>query len=118
MRYKQKAFPRHERKLQVINQFRQWHENGDTQPKTMGKIARALGVTPSSKFRDILLEMETEGDLKANPPGKEGSHTVRYYSTVRTLITKKYGNRRVNVKRKGEVIGSLEVPAGQTGLWS
>lgn len=118
MRYKQKSFPRSERKKQVIGQFNIWHANGDTQPKTMGRIARALDLTPSPHFRDILLEMESEGILNANPRGDDGKFTVRHYSLIKTLITEKYGKRRVSVKRKGEVIGTLEVPAGQLGLWS
>lgn len=118
MPYKQKAFPRHERKLQVITQFRQWNEEGDTKPRTMGKIARALGMSPSTTFRDILLEMATEGDINVNPPLSEGGNTVRYYSLVKNLITEKLVSRRIVVKHKGQVAASLEVPSGQMGLWS
>ena len=118
MRYKQRSFPREERKQQVIGQFNVWHANGDNQPKTMGRIARALDLTPSPHFRDILLEMESEGRLTANPRGEDGKFTVRHYSLVKTLITEKYGKRRINVKRQGQVVGSLEVPAGQMSLWS
>lgn len=118
MKYPPKAYPREKRKQHVIGQFNVWHANGDIEPKTMSRIARALGLTPSSKFRDLLLGMANEGKLIVDPPGKEGSHTVRHYSLVKTLITEKYGKRRVSVKRRGEVVGSLEVPSGQLGLWS
>jgi hypothetical protein len=108
-RYKQKSFPRHERKLQVVTQFRQWQENGDTKPRTMGAIARALGMTPANTFRDVLLEMVEEGDLAADPPLSEGGNTVRHYSLVKTLITEKFLRRTISVSKRGVAVGQLEM---------
>lgn len=107
MKYPQKAFSREERKQQVIDQFNIWHRNGDTKRKTMSRIARALGMTPSSTFRDMLLEMAVEGNLIVDPPGEAGSHTVRHYSLVRTLITEKSLRRTITVKKRGVAVGQL-----------
>lgn len=109
MKYKQKAFPRHERKVQVVAQFNAWHKNGDTSPKTMGRIARALDLTPSNHFRDLLLEMADEGSLIVDPPGEAGSHTVRHYSVVTGLITEKFLRRRITVQKRGVAVGQLEM---------
>lgn len=114
-----RAYKRSERKEQVLGQFGLWHEKGDTDPKTMNRIAKALGMVASQHVTDILLELVVEGKLAFIEREKSGRWTARaYYSTTKTLITEKYGKRRVSVKRRGEVVGSLEVPAGQMGLWS
>jgi DNA-binding IclR family transcriptional regulator len=109
MPYKQKAFSRAERKQQVIDQFNMWHRNGDTNPKTMGRIARALDMTPSSTFRDLLLEMEIEGSLECNPRGEDGRYTVRHYSLTKHLITEKYLRRKITVSKRGVAVGQLEM---------
>ena len=114
-----RAYSREKRKEQVLLQFGIWQANGDHEPKTMNRIAKALGMIPAYKVTQMLLELVDEGKLAFIEREKSGRWTARaYYSTTKTLITEKYGKRRVNVKRKGEVIGSLEVPAGQMGLWS
>lgn len=109
MPYKQKSFSRVERKQQVIDQFNLWHQKGDTKPKTMGRIARALGMTPASTFRDLLLEMEIEGTLTANPRGEDGRYTVRHYSLLSTIITEKSLRRRITVSKRGVAVGQLEM---------
>lgn len=102
-----------------MGQFAIWQHNGDEEPKTMYRIARALGMIPAQKITDMLLELVDEGKLAFVEREKSGRWTARgYYSVVRTLITEKYGKRRVSVKRRGEVVGSLIVPSGQMGLWS
>lgn len=114
-----RAYKREERKRQVLRQFGVWQSNGDTEPKTMNRIAKALDMTPSPHVRDILLELVAEGKLAFVEREKSGRWTARaYYSTVKNLIAEKYGKRRVSVKRRGDVIGTLEVPSGQLGLWS
>lgn len=102
-----------------MGMFVMWQSKDDNEPKTMNWIAKSIGMVPSQHVTDMLLELCEEGKLGFVKRQKFGRWEARaYYSTVKTLITEKYGNRRVNVKRKGEVIGSLEVPAGQMGLWS
>jgi hypothetical protein len=109
MKYPPKAYSRDERKSQVVGQFNIWHQKGDTKPRTMSRIARSLGMTPSSKFRDLLLEMADEKILIVDPPGNEGSHTVRHYSLVSTLITEKSLQRKITLRKRGAVVGQLEM---------
>ena len=107
MKYPPKAYSRDERKQQVIDQFNIWHRKGDTKPKTMSRIARALGMSPASTFRDLLLEMAVEGSLIVDPPGEAGSHTVRHYSLTKTLIAEKFLRRTITVKKRGVAVGQL-----------
>ena len=114
-----RAYSKEKRKEQVLMQFGVWQANGDAEPKTMNRIAKALGMTPQQRVTDMLLELVDEGKLAFVEREKSGRWTARaYYSTTKTLITEKYGKRRVSVKRRGEVVGSLEVPSGQMELWS
>jgi hypothetical protein len=107
-----RAYKRSERKEQVLGQFGTWQANGDNEPKTMYRIAKALGMTPQQHVTDILLELVDEGKLGFVEREKSGRWTARaYYSTVKTLITEKYGKRRIAVKHKG-------VERGQLELWS
>lgn len=102
-----------------MGMFAIWQSKGDTEPKTMNRIAKALGMIPAHTITKMLLELCDEGKLAFVEREKSGRWTARaYYSTVKTLITEKYGKRRVSVKRRGDVIGTLEVPSGQLGLWS
>lgn len=109
MKYPPKLYSREKRKEQVVGQFNIWYGNGDTEPKTMGRIARALGLTPSSYFRDLLLGMVNEGKLIAEPSGDAGSNTIRHYSLVKTLITEKFLRRKITVQKRGVAVGQLEM---------
>jgi len=119
MKRKPRQYSREKRKEQVLGQFAVWYSKGDTEPKTMQRIARALDLVPSTKFRDLLLEMEAQGLLTVQIREKSGRWAARtYYPVVETLITEKYGRRRIVVKRRGMIADNLEVPSGQMGLWS
>ena len=105
-----RQYSREKRKAQVLVQFGVWHENGDTEPKTMQRIAKALGVVPSYKVTKILLEMETEGDLITEMRDQSGRWTTRFYalSEARTL-SRVVLKRRVVVKHNGVVSAQLEM---------
>lgn len=109
MKYPPKAYTRAERKQQVIDQFTIWQRNGDTKRKTMSRIARALAMTPSSKFRDLLLEMAVEGNLIVDPPGEAGSHTVRYYSLSEDLSRRNVVRRHITLRKRGVAVGQLDM---------
>lgn len=110
MKRKPRAYSREKRKEQVIGQFGIWHRNGDTEPKTMYRIARALDLIPSTKFTEILLEMEVEGKLKTEWREQSGRWATRTYLLVDSLIiTEKWGRRRIVVKHKGVERGQLEL---------
>ena len=110
MKYKQRAYARADRKAQVLGQFQVWSDNGDTEQKTMGRIARALDLTPSPHVRDILLEMVEDGDLVVEDRNELGQFGIRYFtlSEARTL-SRVVLKRRVIVNRKGVVAGQLEM---------
>jgi len=93
-----------------MGMFAIWYSKGDEELKTMNRIAKALGMTPSPHVRDILLELCDEGKLAWQEREKSGRWTARgYYALVKTLITKKYGKRQIVVKHKGVVSGQLEM---------
>jgi len=91
-------------------QFAVWHTNGDDEPKTMNRIAKALNMTPSPHVRDMLLELVSEGQLEFMAREKTGRWTARgYYPVIKRLITEKYGKRRIVVKQRGAVVGQMEL---------
>jgi hypothetical protein len=105
-----RAYSREKRKDQVMGQFAVWHTNGDNDPKTMNRIAKALNMTPSPHVRDILLELVDEGKLTFQVREKSGRWAARGFLPVTSqLITEKYGKRRIVVKRRGVVSGQLEM---------
>lgn len=111
MKYPQKAFSRKERKEQIFRQFIIWHEKGDTEPKTMTRIARALGMTPSPHVRDILLELVDEGKLAVQVREKSGRWTARGFTLLDMsfLITEKSLRRHITIKNRGRIAGQLEM---------
>lgn len=106
-----KAYSRAKRKEQVMRQFSVWRNNGDTEPKTMYRIARALAMTPSTKFTDILAEMVMEGSLVYEVRDRKGRWTTRFFqvNTRSEYYHEKYGKRRIVVKRGGKIAGQLEL---------
>lgn len=111
MKRKPRQYKREERKAQVLRQFGVWRDNGDTEPKTMQRIAKALDLVPSYKVTKILLEMELEGKLVTEMRDQSGRWTTRFYSVTPSFehYHEKYGKRRINVKRKGVVSAQLEM---------
>ena len=111
MKKKPRQYSREKRKEQVLGQFAIWYSKGDTEPKTMQRIARSLDLIPSTKFRDLLLEMEAEGKLTVQTREKSGRWTARVYLPVTSLlITDKFFARRaISVRKRGQVVGQMEM---------
>lgn len=110
MKRKPKAYKRSARKQQILKTLRIWHENGIATQATSYKLAKALELEPSPHFRSILNEMVEDGDLvrvSDDPPGRW--ETFFYLLSEKRLITEKYGKRRIVVKRKGAVVGQMEL---------
>lgn len=105
-----RQYSREKRKAQVLMQFGVWQENGDTEPKTMQRIAKALGLVPAYKVTLMLLEMERDGDLVTEMRDQSGRWTTRFYalSPIRTL-SRVVLKRRVVVKHKGVERAQLEL---------
>lgn len=106
-----KAYSRAKRKEQVLRQFAVWRGNGDDTPKTMYRIARALGMTPAQTFTDILFEMVMEGKLTCELRDQSGRWTTRFYQVNQASDSyhEKYGRRRITVNVKGKPAGQLEM---------
>lgn len=91
-------------------QFNVWWNNGDHDPKTMYRIAKALGMTPNARIYGMLDELIMEGYLTCEMRDQPGRWTTRFYYPVEEqLITEKYGKRRIVVKHKGVECGQLEL---------
>jgi len=94
-----------------MRQFSVWRGNGDDQPKTMYRIAKALGMTPQNHVTDILLEMVMEGSLTCEARDRKGRWITRFYQVNQNSehYHEKYGKRRINVKHNGKIAGQLEL---------
>ena len=105
-----RAYSREKRKEQIIGQFAIWQSKGDEEPKTMNRIAKALGMIPAHTITKMLLELVDEGKLAFVEREKSGRWTARgYYSVVRTLITEKFLRRKITVSKRGVAVGQLEL---------
>lgn len=118
MRKVKRYFSRAKRKEHVVGQFNVWHHNGDDEPKTMQRIARALGMVPSMHFKGILDEMVMEGSLTVERRDKSGRWTSNNYLVIKSLISEKLVERRIAVKQRGVLLGTVENPFTQKELWS
>jgi hypothetical protein len=107
-----KAYSRAKRKEQVLRQFAVWRGNGDTEPKTMYRIARALGMSPAQTFTDILAEMVLEGSLIYEVRDRKGRWTTRFFQVNQAFehYHEKYGKRRIVIKHRGVISGQMELP--------
>jgi len=105
-----RAYSREKRKEQIVGQFAIWQSKGDEEPKTMNRIAKALGMTPQQHVTDMLLELVEEGKLAFVEREKSGRWTARgYYSVVRTLITEKFLRRSITLRKRGVAVGQLDM---------
>lgn len=106
-----KAYSRDKRKRQVIGQFCVWHDNGDAEPKTMYRIARALAMTPNQRIHKMLLEMVMDGTLTVEERDQSGRYTTRFYSLSqsREHYHEKFLRRKITVSKRGVAVGQLEM---------
>lgn len=106
----QRAYKRSVRKQQVIKQLMIWYQNGYATEATSYKLARALDIRPTQRFRDILNEMVAEGDLECFERDQSGRFTTRFYLLAeKHLITEKFSRRHISVKSRGQAVGRLEM---------
>jgi len=107
---KPRAYSREKRKEQIRLQFSIWRRNGDTAPKTMPRIARALELVPSQHVADILNEMAQEGILNVEERDQAGRWTTKFYLLVeKHVITEKFSRRSIAVRSRGKNVGQLEL---------
>lgn len=106
----QRAYRRSVRKQQVVKQLRIWHDNGYATEATSYKLAKALDIRPTQRFRDILNEMVTDGDLKCVERVRAGRWVTKFYLLADWhLITEKFSRRHITVKNRGVAVGQLEL---------
>lgn len=60
---KQKALPREDRKRQILIAFAVEIQNGNSGEMTVADVARHMHLAPSTKLRDMLLELVIDGVL-------------------------------------------------------
>jgi len=107
---KPRAYKRAIRKRQIITQLQIWHQNGFANEATSYRLAKALDVRPSQKFRDILNEMIADGDLLCEDREQSGRFVTRFYLLAdRHIITEKFSRRHITVKSRGQAVGQLEL---------
>ena len=109
---KRKAFSRAERENMVIMQIAIRIQNGGGNGMTTNQLARALDITPSTKFRNILLDMWRVGKLDAKSIPHQGVTGKAY---VWSLPEGAYTPPRA--QKREIVINAKGKAAGQLSLW-
>lgn len=105
-----KSYKRDKRKEQIRMQFLIWNRNGDCEPKTMPRIAKALGMVPSQHIHEMLGEMVEFGDLIVEERDQSGRWTTKFYLLVESrIVTEKFSHRHISVKSRGVAVGQLEM---------
>ena len=105
-----RAYKRGVRKQQIIKQLQIWRQNNYANGATSYKLAKAIDVRPSQKFRDILNEMVSEGDLECVQMELSGRYPAKFYLLAdRHIITEKFSRRHISVKSRGVAVGQLEM---------
>jgi hypothetical protein len=105
-----RAYRRSARKQQVIKQLRIWHDNGYAKQASSSRLAKALDMRHSQHLLNILYEMVDEGDLEmvyVEKPGRWPGH--EFLLAESRLITKKFSRRHISLKKRGVVVGQLEM---------
>lgn len=104
-------FSREERKRMIVMAFLvdiQQRQGGEM---TSYRIARKIGVSPSSHLRSILAEMVRDGILEcwlsSNIPGRWD--TVKYRLPKGSYVDPHEKKRVVTVKAKGKPVDQLEL---------
>jgi len=110
MARERKQYGKEKRKEQIRLQFSIWARNGDRQPKTMPRIAKALDIWPRQGLHHMLQEMVEAGDMTVEERDQSGRWTTKFYLlTESRLITEKFSRRHISLKKRGVVVGQLEM---------
>ena len=108
---KRKAFSRAERENMVITQIAIRIQNGGGNGMTTNQLAKALDVTPSTKFRNILLDMWRAGKLDARSIPHQGVTGKAYvWSLPEGSYTPPRAQKRdIAINAKGKAVGQLSL---------
>lgn len=106
----QRSYRRAQRKQQIITLLKIWKQSGYAESATSYKIAKGLGMRPQQAILRLLYEMVDEGDLHkelVQRPGRwEG---YEFLLTEKHVITEKFSRRHISLKKRGVVVGQLEM---------
>jgi len=104
-------YSRAERKGQVIQQMILKMRRGGGAEWTMYKMARSLGLKPSTHFQNILNEMVSEGKLiKRQLIGRPDKWNTYYYAIHPDFLALDFAPKRtINVRANGKQAGQLEL---------
>lgn len=109
---KTKALARDERKRMVILAFAVEVQNGNAGEMTMAQIARKIGLAPSTKLREMILEMVIDGQLDYRDEPMPGVAKFRRIYAPNFKQDKVY--EAIHLKRKPIKVNSrqktLELP--------
>lgn len=73
-------------------------------------LADALDIRPTQRFRELLNEMVAEGLLEVVERDQAGRWTTKFYLLAEShLITEKFSRRHISLKKRGVVVGQLEM---------
>ena len=108
---KRRAFSRAERETMVITQIAIRIQNGQGNGMTTNQLARALDITPSTKFRNILLEMWRAGKLEAVSIPHQGITGKAYVWSLPE------GSYQEPKRPKRELVINSKMQKGQLTLW-
>jgi len=110
-----RARKREERKQQIIIAMRIATGKNKHHVSSAVKLAKALDMSPSQHFRNIIDELVEEGELISfDVPSKSAVSHRRYYM----LPPSKRGNpnkpRSIILKHNGKPVGEMQLPGFET----
>jgi len=88
-----------------------WHAKVDDKRDylTTHGIAKAIGVTPSTKLRKILYEMESEGTIIGRNAIRTNGWPVVHWSCAKPPKMTQFGYRSIPVKTAGNEVMRMEL---------
>jgi len=103
-----KAYSRGERETMIIQSFAIMVQHGQEPSCTATKMARKLGLEPSTHFRTIMNDMVKNGKLEAETVDHRSNRTKRVYRLPKGSYQEPRA-RRVAIKVKGRSVAQLEL---------
>lgn len=104
---KKKALAREDRYTQIITWFAIRIQNGNESYVTPHEIAKGLGLSPSTKFREMLADLVRMGKLDATPVSKSGRFPGKVYMLAEGTFSRP--RRLINLTFRGRQSGQLEL---------
>lgn len=104
-----KAYSREERRAMIIQSFAIMVQHGQDPRCTATRMARKLGLEPSTHFRSIMTEMAQEGVLCVEKVAHRSNRDKSVYSLPEGSYQELFHRRSIVINAKGKVAGQLEL---------